>query len=190
MLAPWKKSYDQPRQHIQKQRHYFANKGPSSQSYLTRWSKVVMYRCKNWIKKAECWSIEAFKLWCWRKLLRVPWTAKRSNQSILKKTNPEYSLEGLMLKLNSNTLGTWCKEPTHWKRPWCWERLRARGEGSDRRWDGWMTSPTQWTWIWANPRRWWRTRKSGMLQSRGLQRVRHEWATEQQQSKPNGKSTL
>ena len=105
---------------------------------------VVMYGCECWtIKNTEHQRIDAFKLWCWRKLLRVPWTARRSNQSILKKINPEYSLEGLMLKLNSNTLGTWCKEPTHWKRPWCWERLRARGEASDRGWDGWMASSTQ-----------------------------------------------
>ena len=105
---------------------------------------VVMYRFESWtIKKAECWKNDAYKLWCWRRLLRVPWIARRSNQSILREFNPEYSLEGLMLKWSSNTLGTWCKELTHWKRPWCWERLRARGEGSDRGWDGWMASSTQ-----------------------------------------------
>ena len=97
MLAPWKKSYDQPRQLIKKQKHYFANKGPSSQSYG---SPVVMYGCESWtIKKAEHWRIDAFELWCWRRLLRVPWTARRSHQSILKDISPEYSLEGLMLKL-------------------------------------------------------------------------------------------
>ena len=97
MLMPWKKSYDQPRQYIKKQRHYFANKGPSSQSYDF---PVVMYGCESWtIKKAECLRIDAFELWCWRGLLRVPWTARRPNQSILKEIGPEYSLEGLMLKL-------------------------------------------------------------------------------------------
>ena len=83
-----------------------------------------------------------FELRCWRRLLRVPWTAKRSNQSILKKINPEYSLEGLMLNWSFSTLATWCKEPTHWKRPWCWERLGAGGEGDDRGWDCWMASLT------------------------------------------------
>ena len=93
----WKKSYDQPRQHIKNQRHYFANTGPSSQSYLF---PVVMYGYENWaIKKAEHLRIDAFQLWCWRRLLRVSWTATRSNQSILKEIIPEYSLEGLMLKL-------------------------------------------------------------------------------------------
>ena len=108
---------------------------------------VVMYGCESWtIKKAERQRIDAFELWCWRRLLRVPWTARRSNQSILKKINPEYSLEGLMLKSwNSNTLPTWWEELTHLKRPWCWERLRAGGEGDKRGWDGWMASLTQWS---------------------------------------------
>ena len=95
---------DQPRQHIKKQRHYFANKGPSSQSY--GFFPVVMYGCESWtIKKAECQRIDAFELWCWRRLLRVPWTARRSNQSILKEISPEYSLEGLMLKLKLQCFG-------------------------------------------------------------------------------------
>ena len=107
MLALWKKSYDQPRQHIKKQRHYFADKGPSSQSYIV---SVVMYGCENWIiKKDEYQRIDAFELWCWR-LLRVPWTARRSNKSILKEINPEYSLEGLMRSWSPRTLATWCKE--------------------------------------------------------------------------------
>ena len=98
---------------------------------------VVMYGYESWtIKKAECQRIDAFELWCWRRLLRVPWTARRSNQFILKKISPGCSLEGLILKWNSNTLATWCKEPTHLKRPGCWERLRAGGEGDDRGWDG------------------------------------------------------
>ena len=99
---------------------------------------VVMYGSESWtIKNSEHWRTDAFELWCWRRLLKIPWTAKRSNQSILKEINSEYSF----------TLATWCKEPTHWKRPWCWERLRAGGEGSNRGWDGWMASSTQWTWV-------------------------------------------
>ena len=116
---------------------------------------VVMYGCENWtIQKAEHWRIDAFELWCWKRCLRVPWTARRSNQSILKEISPGCSLEGLMLNWNSSTLATWCGELTHWKRPWCWERLRAGGEGDDRGWDGWMTSPTQWTWVWVNSGSW------------------------------------
>ena len=114
---------------------------------------VVIYGCEIWtIKKAECWRIDAFELWWWRRLLRVPWTARRSNQSILKEISPEYSLEGLMLKLKLQSFGTWCEELTQLKRPWCWERLKAGGEGDNRRWDGWMASPTQWTWVWVNSR--------------------------------------
>ena len=107
---------------------------------------VVMYGCESWtVKKAEHWRIEAFELWCWRRLLRVPWAARRSKQSILKEINPEYSLEGLMLKLKFQYLATRCKEPTHYKRPWCWEGLKAGEEGDCGGWDGWMASPTQWT---------------------------------------------
>ena len=97
---------------------------------------VVMYGCESWtVKKAECRRIVAFELWCWRRLLRVPWTARRSSQSILKEISLEYSLEGLMAEAETpNTLATWCKEPTHLKRPWSWERLKAGGEGDDRRW--------------------------------------------------------
>ena len=84
------------------------------------------------IKKAEPQRTGAFELWCWRRLLRVTWTARRSNQSILKEINPEYSLEGLILRWSSNIVATWYEELTHWKRPWCWERLRAGGEGDDR----------------------------------------------------------
>ena len=219
---------------------------------------VVMYGCESWtLKKAERERIDAFELWCWRRLLRVPWTAGRSNQSILKEISPEYSLEGLMLKLKlqyfgwvnewsrsvvsdssnpmdcsppgstvhgilqarilewlaisfswgssqprdqthvsclagrcfnlwaTNTLASWCKELTHLKRPWCWKRLKAGGEADDRGWDGWMTSPTQWTWVWVNSGGWWWTGKPGVLQSMELQRVRHHWATELNWAEPS-----
>ena len=120
-FAPWKKNHEKHRQRNKKQRHHFADKVP-----------LAMYRCESWpIKKAECWRIDGFKVWCRRRLLRAPWTSKKSNRSILKEINPEYSLEGLMLKQKPNTMATWCEELTHWKRPWCWERLKI-GEGDDR----------------------------------------------------------
>ena len=104
MLTPWKERYDQPRQNIKKQRHYFTNKGLSSQSYC--FFPVVMYGCESWtIKKAEHIRIDAFELRCWRRLLRVLWTARRSNQSILKEINPRCSLKGLMLKLKLQYFG-------------------------------------------------------------------------------------
>ena len=143
----------------------------------------VMYGCESWtIKEAKCQRIDAFELWCWWRLLRVPWTTRRCKQdariSILKEISPEYSLEGLMLKLKLQYFSHWSKEMTPLKRPWCWERLKVGGEGADRGWDGWMASPTQWTWIWVNSGSWWWTRRSGVLQSMGSQRVRHDWVTE------------
>ena len=94
---------------------------------------VVMYGCESWtIKKAEQWRIDAFELWCWGKLLRFPWTARRSNQSILKEISPECSLEGLCWSWNSKPLATWCEELTHWKGTWCWKRLKAEGEMDNR----------------------------------------------------------
>ena len=100
---------------------------------------VVMYGCESWtVKKAEHQRIDAFELWCWRRLFRVPWTARRCNQSILKEISPGISLEGMMLKLKLRTLASSWEELTHWKRLWCWEGLGARGEGDNRGWDGWM----------------------------------------------------
>ena len=131
---------------------------------LTAWIDV------SWtIKKPECQKIDAFELWCWRRLFRVPWTLRRSNQSILKEISPEYSLEGLMLKLKLQYLATWCEELTLCKRPWFWERLKGGGEGDYRRWDGWMALPTQWTWVWARSGSWWWTGKPSVLQSMGSQ---------------------
>ena len=140
---------------------------------------VVKYGCESWtVKKAECRRIDAFELWCWRRLLRVPWTARRSNQSILKEISPGCSLEGLIISWNPNTLSTSYEELTHWKRLWCWEGLVAGGEGDDRGWDGWMALPTWCTWVWVNSGSWWWTGRPGVLQFMGLQRVRHNWATE------------
>ena len=134
-----------------------------------------MYGCESWtIKKAECLRIDHFELW--RKLLRVPWTARRSNQSILTVLN--IHLKDWCWSWNSNTLATWCAELTHLKRPWCWERVKAGGEGDDREWDGRMASPTQWTWVWVNSGSWWWTGRPGVLQSMWSQRVGHDWVTE------------
>ena len=118
MLSPWKKTYDQPRQHIKKQRHYFAEK------VKAMLFPVVMYGWDSWtIKKAECQRIE---LWCWGKLLKLPWTARRSNQWILKEIRPEYSLEGLMLKLKFQYFGHLMQRTDSLEKPWCWERLKAK----------------------------------------------------------------
>ena len=139
---------------------------------------VVMYGCESWtVKKAECWRIDAFELWCWR-LLRDPWTARRSTQSVLKKMSPGCSLEEMMLKLKLCTLATSCDELTHWKRLWCWEGFGAGGKGDNRGWNGWMASPTQQTWVWVNSGRWWWTGRPCVLWFMGSQRVRHDWATE------------
>ena len=123
----------QPR--FKKQRHYFANKYPSSQSYGFSNSHAWMWE----LNYKESWALKnwCFWLWCWRRLLRFPWTTKSSNQSVLKEISPEYSLRDWWWSWNSNTLATWCKELTHLKRPWCWERLKAGGEGDDGWWDCW-----------------------------------------------------
>ena len=140
---------------------------------------VVMNGCESWtIKKPEHWRIDAFELWCWRRLLRVLWTARKSNQSILKKSVLNILWKDWWWSWNSNILATWCEELTHRKRLCCWERLRAGGEGDDRGWDGWKASPTQRTWVWESSGRWWWTGKPGMLQPMGLQRLRHDWAAE------------
>ena len=139
---------------------------------------VVMYGWESWtVKKTEHQRIDAFELWCWRRLSRVPWTARRSNQSILMEIGPGCSLEGMMLKLKLQYFGHLMEELIHWKIFWCWEGLGAR-EGDNREWDGWMASPTRWMWVWVNSRSWWWTGRPGMLQFMGLQRVRHDWATE------------
>ena len=145
MLAPWKKSYDQPRQHIKSRDITLPTKVRLVKAMVF---PVVMYGCKSWtLKKAEHQRIDAFELWCWRRLLRVPWTARRWNLSILKEINPEYSLEGLMLKLKLQYFGY-----LMWRTDSLENTLMLgkRGEGDNRGWDGWMASLTQRTWIWVN----------------------------------------
>ena len=140
---------------------------------------VVVYGYESWTeKKAEHQRIDAFELQCWRRLLRVPWTARRSNQSILKEISPGCSLEGLMLKLKLQYSSHLMQRATHWKRLWCWKRLRAGGEGDNRGWDGWMASLTQWTWVWVNSGSCWCTGRPSVLRVMGSQRIGHNWATE------------
>ena len=109
---------------------------------------VVMYACESDYK--ESWRIYTFELCCWRRLLRIPWTARKSKQSILKEISPEYSLEGLMLKLKLQYFGHLMWSANYWKRPWYHERLKAGGEGDNRGWDGWMASLTRGTWVWVS----------------------------------------
>ena len=141
---------------------------------------VIMYGCESWtIKKAECQRIDAFELWCWRRLLRVLWAARRSNQSILKEINPEYSLEGLMLKLKVQYFGYLMRRTDLLEKTLMLGKIegRRRREWQGMRWlDGIMDSIQ--TQVWASSRSWWWTGKPGVLQSVGLQRVRHDWATE------------
>ena len=140
---------------------------------------MVMYSYEGWtVKKAEHLINDAFKLWCWRRLLRVLWT-RTSNQSVLKEINPEYSLERLMLKLKLS-IDCWCNHLTHWKIPWCCERLRAEGEEDIRGSDGWMASPKQWTWAWGKPREMVREREAWHAAVHGVAKCRTElgnWTT-------------
>ena len=172
MLAPRKKSYDQPRQHVKKQRHFFAKKGPSSQGYGFSSSHVWMWELdykENWAPKNwYFWTVVLDKTQEFPVLQGDP-------------TSPSWRKSVLIIQWkhwcwswSSNTLATWYEELTHLKRPWCWERFKAGGEGDDRGWDGWMASSTQWAWVWVISRsRWW-TGKPGKWQSMGSQRVGHD----------------
>ena len=166
MLASWKKTCDKPRQHIKKQRRYFADKGPSSQSYGFSSSHVWMWELdhkQSWVLKNWCfWTVVL------EKTLESPLDCKEIQPVHLKGDQ----------SWNSNTLATSCEELTHWKRPWCWEGLGAGGKGDNRGWDGWMASPTRWMWVWVNSWKWWWTGRPGVLWFMGLQSVGHDWATE------------
>ena len=125
---------------------------------------IVMYGCESWtIKKAECRRIAALDLWCWRRLLRVPWAARSPTSPSYRKSALNIHWKDWCWNWNSNTLATWWEKLSHWKRPWCWERLRAGGEGD---------------WVWLDSRSWWWTVRPGVLRFMGLQRVGHDWATE------------
>ena len=137
---------------------------------------VVTYGCESWtVNKAEHWRIDAFELCCWRRLLRILWIARKSNQSILKEISPGCSLERMMLKLKLQYFGHLMRRVDSLEILWCWEGLGAGGKGDDRGWDGWMASLTQWTWVWVNSGCWWWTGRPGVLRFMGLQRVGHGW---------------
>ena len=150
MLAPWKKSYDQPRQHIKKQRHYFANKGLSSQNYGF---PVVMYGCESWtIKKAEHWRIDGCELWCWRRLLRVSPLDCKEIQPVHPKGNQSWIFIGRTdaeAETPISDVKNWLteKDPDAGK-DWRWEKTGTTG------WDSWMASLTWWTWVWVNSGSW------------------------------------
>ena len=176
MLAPWKKSYDQPRQHIKKQRHYFANIGLSRQSYDFSSSHVWMWvldHKESWVPKNWCfWTVVL------EKTLESPLDCKEI-QPVHPKGDQSWIFIGRTdAEVETPVSAPWCEEPTHWKRPWHWERLRVGGEGDDKGWDGWMASLTQRTWVWVDSGRWWWTGRPGVLQSMGLQGVGHNWETE------------
>ena len=138
--------------------------------YLVEVMVFLVVMCESWtIKKAECRRIDAFELWCWRRLLRVPWTARRSNQSILKEINPEYSLEGLMLKLKLQYFGHLMRRADSLEKTLMLGKTEGRRRRDDRGWDGWMASPTWWTWVWVNSGSWWQAGRPGGLQSMGSQ---------------------
>ena len=140
---------------------------------------VVMYGCESWtIKKAEHWRTDAFELWCWRRLLWVPWTAQRYNQSILKAIIPEYPLEGMMLKLKLQYFGHLMQRTDSLEKILILGKIEAGGEVDNRGWDGWITSLSQWTWVWESSGSQWWTGTPGMLQSMESQRVSHDWTTE------------
>ena len=137
---------------------------------------VVMYGCESWtVKKAERQRIDAFELWCWRGLLRVHWTARRSNQSILKEISPGCSLEGLTLKLQLQYFGHLMRRVDSLEKTLILGGIGAGRQGYDRGWDGWMASLTRWTWVWVNSGSWCWTGRPGIM---GSQRVGHDWVTE------------
>ena len=160
---------------------------------------VVMYGCEIWaIKKPKCWRIDVFELWCWKRLLRVPWTVKGSNQSTLKEINSEYSLEGLMLKLKPQSFGYLMQRTSSFEKTLMLGKIEGRKRRDDRRWDVWMASLTALTWVWSSSRSWFWTGKPGGLQSMGSQVVGHteclnwlsDWMLSASNCKASGPITL
>ena len=146
---------------------------------------VVMHGCESWtVKKAERWRTDAFELWHWRRLLRVPWTARRSNQSILKEINPGISLEGMMLRLKLQYFGHLMRRVDSLEKTLMLGGIGVRRRWGHRGWDGWMASLTWLTWVWENSRCWWWTGRPGVLRFMGSQRVGYDWATELNWTEP------
>ena len=138
-----------------------------------------MYGCESWaIKKAECWRIDAFELWCWRTFLRVPWAVRRFNQSILKEISPECTLEGPMLKLKLQYFGHLRQSANSFEKALMLGKIEGMRRRGQQRMMWWIALPNQWTWVWASSGNWWLARKSGMLQSINSERVRCDSATE------------
>ena len=175
ILAPWKKTYDKPRQHIKKQRHYFADKGLSSQSYgfsSHTWMWELDYK-ESWVPNNWCfWTVVL------EKTLENPLDCKE-----IQPVHPEGDQPWDFFGRNDAKAETPVLWPPHVKnwligKDWCWDGLGAGGEGDDRGWDGWMASRTRWTWVWVNSGRWWWTGRPGMLRFMTSQRAGHDWATE------------
>ena len=149
---------------------------------------VVMYECEMWtIKKAERWKMDAFELWCWRRLLRVSWTARRSNQSILKEINPGCSLEGLMLKLKLQSFGHLMQRADSFEKTLMLGKIEGRRRRGRQKMRWLEASLTQWTWVWVESGSWWWTGRPGVLRFMGSQRVGHDWATELNWTEPVSK---
>ena len=157
-------------------RTFFFLGGPSSQGYGFSCGHVWMWELDY--KESWAWRIDAFELWCWGRLLRVPWTARSSKQSILKDMSPGCSLEGLMLKLKFQYFGHLMWRVDSLEKTLMLGEIGVRRRRGNRGWDGWMASLTQWMWVWLNSRSWWWTRRPGVLQFMGTQRSRHDWVTE------------
>ena len=176
MKCSLEENYDQPRQHIKKQRHYFANKVHLVKAMVF---PVVIYGCESWtIKKAEHQKNWHFLTVVLEKPLKSPLDWKEIQSVILKQISPEYSFEGLMLKLKRQYFGHLMRRTDSFEKTLMWDRFKAGGERDDRRWDGWMASPTQRTCVWVSSRSWWWTGRPGILQSMRSQGVRHNWVTE------------
>ena len=175
-LLLWRKAVTNLDSILKSRDYYFANKSPSSQSYGFSISHVWMWELdhkEGWAPKNWCsWTVVL------EKTVENPLDCKEIKPAIIKEINPKYSLEGLMLKLKLQYFGHLMQRADSLEKTLFWERLKAGGEGDDRGWDGWMASPTWWTWVWASSRSWWWTGKPGMLQSMGSQRVGHDWETE------------
>jgi len=176
MLTPWKKSYDQPRQHIKKQRYYFADKGPSSPSYgfssSHGWMWELDYK-ESWVLRDWCfWTVVL------EKMLESPLDCKEIKPVHPKGNQSWIFIEGLMLKLKLQYFGHLMGRTDLQEKTLMLGRLKAGGEADNRGWGGWKASATQWTWVWASSRSWWWTGKPGVLQSMGSQRLRHDWTTE------------